>query len=124
MLVAAYVFMLFSLALCWITIQKEIREKELLAEQVTADNQLLARQRSEEQQLKATIELQKLRRVPTIDWTYHAVMDGHHIQCKANGRDVGSPLNCRDFGSCGNRQANSSLNPSRPGFGPALKRLG
>lgn len=109
LLAAAYVFMAFSLVLCWWTTQKELKEKALLATQLSEERQLSAKRASEDKQLDAKIELQKLQRIPNINWDYKTVGDGHHFQCTANGSEIAAPLHCKDFGTCSNREGNTLI---------------
>jgi hypothetical protein len=81
-LVAVYVFMLFSLALCGFTVTKELKE--------------------------LTLKHERDLQTPEIKWELHAV-EGPLFDCYADGEKVGTRLNCHNFGTCNNQEGNTRV---------------
>lgn len=83
MLTSAYVFMVFALAMCGLTIFNGLKEKALAAD----------------------AEQRKAQVVPSIEWTASSP-DGLFLQCKANGKDTGVLLDCRTYQTCNSSEGN------------------
>ena len=95
MLAAAYIFMVFSIVMCGLTIFNGIKEKMLANE---------AAQR--QSQVAADTEQRRIEAIPTITWTLDSLNDSSLFQCKANGKTIGAHLDCRTYGTCNNLEGN------------------
>jgi len=121
---AVYVFMAFSLMLSGLGLYAQMgtdRGDNAMADLERANDSLVTRlsdmrgELSERSANESRLQAEVLRleqelthvKTATVNWDY--TPNGDKFVCKANGKVVGAPLDCKNHNSCNNRLLNRAL---------------